>query len=371
MAYATIKDLLEIDTDEISRLTIADINYEKLKTRAKEFKNSNKISTARCDMADLEGLVRLMKKHDIVINETPCVVSGLKAALKAGIHIIDLGGWIDDTLEQLKLNDKFEKAGLTAILGLGSSPGITNIIASYLVNKMDIAETIRMSFAYAELVKSTLFIPFSGAVDEFVDNSTIFQDGKFVKLPPQSGLEDEQFPEPIGLRKMIYIPHPEVATFPIYFKRKGIKNVSIKAGFTPDFVEKINFLISLGIISRDPLKVKDKTVIPFDLFNACYAKLPPLKRRLDYGCTRVIVKGKKSGDKLEYKAELLNRPYKNLTGVQHRTGHSPAIGAHMLNKGQIKKRGVFPPEACIEPKIFFRELARRELEVSITERYFI
>jgi len=68
---------------------------------------------------------------------------------------------------------------------------------------------------------------------------------------------------------------------------------------------------------------------------------------------------------------MLNRPYKGLTNAQHRTGHSPSIGARMLCKGEIKKRGVFPPERGIDPKLFFRELAKRELEVSVISRELI
>ena len=62
------------------------------------------------------------------------------------------------------------KAGLTAILGLGSSPGIMNLMAKTLVDKLDTVETIEMSFAYASLGTSSLplKIPFGGALTEFI-----------------------------------------------------------------------------------------------------------------------------------------------------------------------------------------------------------
>ncbi len=371
MAQATIKDFLEFDSDEVSELVIADINYEKVKKRADELRNE-KVSPAFCDVTDYANLVKLMRGNDVVIDETEMAgVLTLKAALEAGVHIIDLGAWFKGTLEQLKLDGEFKKAGLTAILGLGSSPGITNIYSRYIVDKLDTVESIRLSFAYAELTKTTLFVPFAGAIEEFTNNVTIYQDGKHVELPPQSGQEDARFPDPIGVRRLMYVPHPEVATFPIYFKEKGIKNVSVKAGFVQEFVEKINFLIDTGLLSKEPLKLKGITVAPEDVTMACISKLPQPTERIDYGCTRAVIRGEKSGEVLEYMVELFSRPHPSLTGVQHRTGHSPAIGARMISRGEIKRRGVFTPEIGIDPKIFFRELARRGLNVCYNVKHFI
>jgi len=371
MALATIRDFLEFDSGEVSELVIADINYEKVKKRADELHNE-KVSPAFCDVTDYANLVKLMRGNDVVIDETEMAgVLTLKAALEAGVHIIDLGAWFKGTLEQLKLDGEFEKAGLTAILGLGSSPGITNIYSRYIVDKLDTVESIHLSFAYAELTKTTLFVPFAGAIEEFTDNVMVFQDGKHVELPPQSGQEDTRFPNPIGVRRLMHVPHPEVATFAIYFKEKGIKNVSVKAGFVPEFIEKINFLINLGLLSREPIKVKGITVAPEDVTMACISKLPQPGERIDYGCTRAVIVGEKNGEKLEYTVELFSRPYPGLTGVQHRTGHSPAIGARMISRGEIRRRGVFPPEVGIDPEKFFRELARRGVEVYYSVKHFI
>jgi saccharopine dehydrogenase-like NADP-dependent oxidoreductase len=318
-----------------------------------------------------------MKGSDIVIDETDIGFSGkpranvLHAALEAGVHIIDLGSVPENTLEQLKLDKEFEKAGLTAILGLGSSPGITNIYSRYIVDKLDKVESIHLSFAYAELKETTLFVPFAGAIGEFLNNPLILKERKHVELPPRSGLEEARYPDPIGIRKMMYVAHPEVVTFPIYFREKGIQNVSVKAGFSPDFVEKINFLIDLGLLSRDPIEVGGLEIIPEDIVMSRISKLPEEGERIDYGCTRAVIRGEKSGDKLEYRVELFSVPVPGLTGVQHRTGHAPAIGARMINSGEIKRRGVFSPEVGINPKKFFKELSRRKLDIYFTVNHLI
>lgn len=374
MAYATIRDLMEIDIEEVSKVVIADRYYEKVKKVADEFE-SGKLTPAWIDVTDHAKLVKLMNGFDVVLDETGTIPVGiLKAALETRVHLINLGVAADEGEQCMDMSDEFEKAGLTAILGLGSSPGITNLMAKALIDKLDTVKTIEVSFAYASLGRSTLplKVPFLGALDEFFTKPLVFRDGQFVELPPQSGLEDIQYPEPIGIRKSFYVPHEEVWGFPVSFEDKGIKNVTVKAGFTPDFVEKVNFLIGLGIISEEPLKVNDATVAPMDVLTACLAKLPPEQGEVvDYGCSRVIARGRGGGEELEYTALMFNRPYRGLTNAQHRTGHSPSIGARMLFRGEIKKRGVFLPEMVIEPKLFFKELAKRELEVAVTSRTFI
>lgn len=377
MAYSTVQDFLEVDGEEVSEVVVADINRAKLDERVREFGNP-KLSSAYVDVRDHAGLVSLMKRFDVAINMTlpsgGYTVMAAKAALEAGIHIIDLGAWPEDTREQMKLNGEFRKADLASIMGLGSSPGISNLMARALIDKLDTVESVEISFAYGSMGKSTLAfrLPFLGAIDEFTSDAEILRDGKIVKLPPQSGMEDISYPDPIGVRRTFYIPHSEVATLSETFKDKGLKNISVRAGFLPEFCDQVNFLIRLGLISSKPLRVGEVTVIPEEVFSTLLANLPKERGDIkDYGCTRVVVRGEKLNEKIEYTAEMVNRPYKDLTGVQHRTGHSPSIGARMLCKDQIKERGVFPPEVGIDTKTFFRELAKRELEIKYTAKYII
>jgi len=378
MAYATIQDLLEIDTDEVSKVVIADINYEKVKDVADKFRNP-KLAPVHVDVTDHAKLVKLIKGSDVVIDST--YVSGvaslsiIKAALEAGVHLINLGQLDKEEEEQaVTMSDAFARAGLSCILGLGSSPGISNLMVRELADRLDAVDTVDISFAYESLGTSTLPIkePFAFAFEEFVESPIIFQDGKFVTLPPQSGTQYIEFPAPIGMRAAFCIPHSEVWSVAETFKEKGIKNVTVRAGFAPDFVKKVNFLVDCGLMSHKPLKVRGVDVIPSDVLFACLAQLPPERGEVvDYGCTRVVVVGTKNKEKVEYTALMLNRPYKGLTNAQHRTGHSPSIGARMLHKGQIKTRGVFPPERGVDPKPFFRELAKRELEIAVTSRTFV
>ena len=378
MAYATIKDLLEIDTDEVSKVVIADINYEKVKNVAGKFQNA-KLVPVRVDIAEHAKLVELMKESDVVIDSS--YVSGttslsvMKAALEAGVHVVNLGQLDrEEETQAATMSDAFTKAGLSGILGLGSSPGISNLMVRELADRLDIVNTVEISFAYESVGTSTLPIkePFAFAFEEFVESPLIFQDAKFVNIPPQSGTQYIEFPAPIGMRPAFCIPHSEVWSVAETFKEKGIKNVSVRAGFAPEFVKKVNFLVDCGLMSHESVKVGGIDVVPSDVLFSCLAQLPPEQGKVvDYGCTRVVAVGTKNKEKVEYTALMLNRPYKGLTNAQHRTGHSPSIAARMLHKDEIKTKGVFPPERGVDPKPFFRELAKRELEIAVTSRTFV
>jgi lysine 6-dehydrogenase len=111
--------------------------------------------------------------------------------------------------------------------------------------------------------------------------------------------------------------------------------------------------------------------VPQDVLVACIAKLPAeTNEPNDYGCTRVVVTGEKRGQPLEYTAEMFSGPYRGLNAVQHRTGHAPAIGARMIHRGAIKRRGVFPPEVGVPAEAFLSELDKRELKVSYAYRSY-
>lgn len=374
MATSTMRDLLEVDTEEISRVVIADKNYEKIREIAERLQNA-KLEAVFIDIAEYAKLVELMKGFDVVIDETtgsgPIPMNIIKAALEAGAHVINLSLGEKEDKQAAAMSDAFEKAGLSCIVGLGSSPGITNVMARDLVDRLDSVETVEMSFAYESLGTSTLPIkePFAFAFEEFIESPLIFRDGKLERVPPRSGIQYIEFPAPIGMRAAFCIPHPEVWTIAETFKEKGIENVSVRAGFAPDFVQKVNFLIECGLMSHDVLEVDGAHVIPIAVLFKSLAQLPPEGGEVvDYGCSRVIARGIKGRGRVEYEALMLNRPYKGLTNAQHRTGHSPSIGARMLYKGEIKKRGVFPPERGVEPKLFFKELAKRELEIRVISR---
>ncbi len=86
---------------------------------------------------------------------------------------------------------------------------------------------------------------------------------------------------------------------------------------------------------------------------------------------KLAIKGEKSGGKLEYIAEVLSHPYKGFAGIQGPTGIAAAIGVRMLLRGDIGRNGAFSPEIDVDPEIFFRELAKRDIHLSYGLKYLV
>ena len=383
VALATARDLLEFDKDNVGSLVLADQRFEDVQQRAISL-GSEKVSAAAVDISDRKSLVELARGADIVINEAHAGILQLlamEAALEARTNYIDLGTFPEVLNKQLKLDPEFEKAGLTAIVGLGSGPGINNIIARYLADKLQTVESIHMSFAATSLTKSTspLSLPYDvgGLWALFTLKPIVFEDGKFVEKPSfyslykEGRLEQCQFPNPIGICQLGYFPHVEPHTLAVYLADKGVKNVDVKGAFSQKVIEKFGLLIDIGLTSPEPMMIKGVKVVPQDVLAACVGRLSnETAEPIEYGCTRVTVVGQKNGQVLEYTAEMFSGPYRGLNAVQHRTGHAPAIGARMIDRGTINRRGVFPPEAGVPPEAFLNELKRRELQVSYTYRSY-
>ena len=392
MAEAIEQDFLEIDPDEVSKITIADANPDKVKARAEDLQ-SPKVSPVAIDVTDHDALVKLMKGHDIVVCSTPTrfIIPTLNATLEAGVHVITLvgmeigrytfGAAPADELDVVKeeflneLDEKFRKAGLTAILGMGSAPGTTNVMMRYTVDKLDTVESIEQYLVTVSLAKTKTPLAFDpvGIVGQYVSEPIILRDGKLIRVPPQSGWQENVlFPEPIGFRDMHYLQHGEPISCSRSFKDKGVKNISVRTTANPALLSKFEFLNAVGMLDFQPKTVGNVTVTPRDVLITCFQRAPIQKvTPRDYGCIRQVVKGEKSGETLEYTTEMFTCPYKQLTGVQYRTGVSVAVGARMLVREDIKRRGIFSPELGIDPKIYFRELAKREQHVSYTVKHYI
>ena len=126
IAPAIVRDLAE--SDEVSGLLLLDVDKERAEAVAREHGGSR----AQVRAADARsGLAAQLEDCDVLVNCASYRVNldAMRACLEAGCHYIDLGGLYWLTGRQLELHDEFEQAGLLALLGMGSSPGKTNVMA--------------------------------------------------------------------------------------------------------------------------------------------------------------------------------------------------------------------------------------------------
>ncbi len=366
---SAIHDFLE--NDDVEKILLIDINEEALKAR-KELVNSPKVVTAIIDLTDIKALAKALEDYDVVINGSSHVfnMAVMKACIESKTNYTDFGGLFHWAVDQLTNDEDFRNAGITGIVGSGSAPGIVNVLTKYATDRLDTVESILILDAIINRSAAGYgFVPpyaLNTIIEEFTMNNFEFIDGEMVELPPFSGKMTVDFPEPYGTLNLYNMIHSEVATMPIVYKDRGIKNVAFKLALPTLFEERLRFLIENGLGSEEKIIVKGVEIKPRDFLLEVFETKPGVETGTpdDMKLLRVIVTGTKGGKKCTYEVEtdLHHHPW-GLSNGHFSVGFPGAITAKMLGRGQVKEKGFFSGEQVINTDIYFRELAKRDVHV--------
>lgn len=340
------------------------------KEAVKNFLKNKKVGFIRIDLKNEKDIINAIKqsKAEVVVNCAELIfnVSIMKACLNTKKPVTDLGGLQRVTLEQFKLHKNFEKAGITCITGCGSTPGISNVMASHIVKKFDSVETIELGFAWDSNIKKFI-VPYSmpSIFDEFTENPVTFHYGRFVKEKRATCVGTKNFRE-IGKQTVYCIVHSEVYTFSKYFKDKGLKNIHYMAGFPEHSMKTIQMLIDLGFNSKEEIELINKTKIkPVNFTNDVLKKIKIPKGYKEVENLWIKIIGKKNGKKAEAEMECIVKTIKGWeeAGSNVDTGRTISIISQMIKNGIINEKGVYAPEAVVPINSFFKELAKRKMFV--------
>jgi lysine 6-dehydrogenase len=351
---------------EVRSMVVADFDRPRADDVARKF-GRGKARGAFADVRQTKPLAKLLHGCDVVVNCTQYNwnLEVMRAALAAQVHYMDLGGLYHMTRKQFALDRDFRRIGKLAVPGIGGAPGIMNVMARTLADKMDRVDSIRVYNAGADQQKYDSAIAYSFSIATILDELTMspihFVGGKYVAKPILSEPEFATFAPPIGKITMRHSIHSELGTLAESFRKKGVKEVFFKINYDPKLVELVRTLVDAGFTSSDPIDVKGAQVVPRDVLLALMQQKAPTKTPLDVEALRVIVTGKigrkPAGFAMEMWANHTTRP--QLSAVARDTGFPAAIAAVMHGRGEIPGVGVQAPENVIPPEPFFRELKKR------------
>ena len=359
----------------VEQVVIADLDMAQAR-RVVEVIGSPKVSIQPVDLADHDRLVAVLRGADACLNATVYYtnLAVMEACIEAGTAYIDLGGLFHTTRRQLELGGRFAAAGLSAVLGMGSAPGVPNIQARYGADRLDTVDTIRIYDGISppppDDLRFTYAVP--TIVDELTQDPMVYRDGEFIACQPLSEFEDYWFTQPVGLLPMHISLHSEVATLPLTFGHKGLRECFFKInywGMARETVEKIRVLADFGFAGQDPVSVRGQEVIPRDMLIAMMSPyVPPIEEflappahRPPHWVKEIVteVSGTRAGRQVTYRMGTLTCKGALPTGV------APARAAIWLAQGRIPP-GVHPPEAVLDPEPFFRELEQRGIHTQVT-----
>lgn len=358
MARVALRDLLESVPDvEITAADLRPAGHEDPRVRP-----------VPIDVQDIDATARLMDGHDVAVNAVTYYlnVTVMRAALQARVPYVDLGGLYHESLRQLDLHRDFEEAGVTALLGMGSTPGITNVMAGALAARMERVDEIHVRVACHDAAASgPLAAPYAldTVLDEFTLSPYVFEGGVARAVPPMSGRETlANLPPPVLRSEAMFTLHSEVAMLPRSFP--GLCAASFKVGFPEEFVRRMAFLVELGMASREPLV---GGVSPRRMLLALMARsAAPAGPPADCDVLRVEVRGSAGGRAVIGTAESVVMPHPKweVPAGALDTGVPLSIGAQMLARREIRAPGVLCPEVAVPPAAFFQELERRGIRVT-------
>lgn len=354
-AVGSVATMVLTNSDVFSKITLADLNVSMANRIAQMCPID--VNIVECNANNESDIKKAIKDSDVVLNCVgPFYEFGpkiMKVVIEEGINYVDICDDYDATVEQLKMNDYAKDAGITALIGMGSSPGLANLLAKYAAeNLLDEVESIDIYHAHGgEAIEGAAVV--KHRIHSMEMDIPMFLDGKFVtvRLFDRSGVEleeDVEFPG-IGTYRVYAYPHPETITLPKYIK--GVKRVTnLGLVLPPEYAELIKTIVRIGMTSKEPLKVGEIEIAPIDFAVAfILSKRDELLKKagLDQpvGCLKVSVKGKKDNKELKYSFSLSSKG----VGMGEGTGIPAAIGTILMSTGKIKERGVLPPEACVNP----------------------
>lgn len=372
-------DLCDRELSPIEKdLTIVDYDEKK----AREVGEKLGIKYQQCDVGDTESLDNLLEGSEVVIN---CVqynwnIKIMEAFLRSHSHYVDLGGLFHTTKKQFVLHEQFKSAGLVAVLGMGSTPGTTNVMAGYAASQLDTISDANIFCGCGDFTKTeaVIGIPYSllTIFEEHTKEPWILKDGELTAVPGGSGKKMISFSEPIGLAEGMYCIHSEPVQFQRSFKDKGIQNASFTLSLPKEFEDRISFLAELGFASDEAIEVDGVKVNPLHTTVAVvnrYLENYDAKKDgelNDCDVLRAEVKGLKDGIEKEIVVETIIRTSKKwgfMAGALD-TGVPPSIVAQMIVNGDIKETGVCAPEQCVPPILYFKEIGKREMAVYTMEK---
>ena len=322
-----------------------------------EGKTKTKITTAQVDADDVPALTALIEKEkpDIVINlALPYQdLHIMDACLAAGVDYVDTANYEpEDTAKfeykwQWAYRERFEKAGLTALLGSGFDPGVTSVFSAYAqkhyfdeIHYIDILDCNAGDHGYPF---ATNFNPEIN-IREVSAKGSYWENGKWVETEPMEIKRVYDFPE-IGPKDMYLLHHEELESLGLNIK--GIKRIRFFMTFGESYLTHLRCLENVGMTSIKPILFEGKEIVPLQFLKAVLpdpASLGPrTKGKTNIGCIFQGVKDGKPKTYYVYNVCDHEECYREVgsQAVSYTTGVPAMIGAMMIMTGKWKKPGVY------------------------------
>lgn len=360
-----------------------------------------KITTAKVDADSKDELVKLINayKPDAVLNlALPYQdLTIMDACLECKVDYIDTANYEPEDTDdpewrkiyekrckelgfsayfdyswQWAYKEKFEKAGITGLLGTGFDPGVTSVFAAYAlkhyfdeIHYIDILDCNGGDHGYPF---ATNFNPEIN-LREVSAPGSYWENGKWVEVPAMSIKREYNFPE-VGMKDMYLLHHEEIEA--LAKNIPGVKRIRFFMTFGQSYLTHMKCLENVGMLSTTPVEFEGHQIVPIQFLKALLPDPATLGPRT-VGKTNIgnIITGVKDGkEKTIYIYNVCDHQecYKEVgsQAISYTTGVPAMVGAMMVVKGLWKKPGVFTTDE-FDPDPYMEALAKFGLPFVVDE----
>lgn len=341
-----------------------------------------KITTAQVDADHVDELIALIEKEkpDVVLNlALPYQdLTIMDACLATKTHYVDTANYEpEDTAKfeyswQWAYRERFEKAGITALLGSGFDPGVTGVFSAYAlkhefdeINYIDILDCNGGDHGYPF---ATNFNPEIN-IREVSAKGSYWEEGHWVETEPMEIKKEYNFKE-VGEKDMYLLHHEEIESLALNIP--GIKRIRFFMTFGQSYLTHMKCLENVGMLSTSPIQFQGQDIVPIQFLKALLpdpASLGPRTvGKTNIGCIFTGVKDGKEKTIYIYNVCDHQECYKEVgsQAISYTTGVPAMIGAMMVVTGAWKKDGVFNVEE-FDPDPFMDALNKWGLPWQVCE----
>lgn len=380
MSAGSARDLLSNLSTGVTSIVAADANLDRLAALQQSLPDS-RLQTRVLDVNDCGAIQSLLADCDVCINGVPTFAGFqmqiFEACLQSKRPYVDYGGMGVYTVRQKAEHEKWKRAGATAVIGLGSDPGLSNIICRAVADRLDRVDRINLYWAATKIgEESPVLVPpysISTVLAEYANPSQQFLDGKLQEVPAQAGVETIDLPQPWGRTTFIHSQHSEPLTVPFSqgIAEKGIREFTWKLSLPARDHEAWVGLVKTGFGAADePVTVKGISVRPLDLLQAVIDRnIAKNRHRIpaeeSHEIHFAIGHGTRDGKRCRVTCRVIGHPHPLYDGYADAgTSMNMSIGVQQMLSHPLRP-GVWAAEEYFHADAFFVELRKRHFSIEI------
>ena len=355
----------------IDRLVLADRRTDAARTLASRL-SLDKVSVRDVDGTDPRALEALLRDCDLVVATMPWRLNRvvLEKAAELGTDYLDFGMPFDGTGPEFdEASRQARDAGISALVGMGMEPGISDVFAMHAARAFDRVDEVQVFDGDTGYVEGlALFSTWSPVdlLDEMSVPAAVYDDGALRFLPPMSSSRTFDFPEPVGRLKVFKTNHDETYFLPMGIP--GLRHASFNIHIDEAWVQAADTLRKLGLLRNDAIDVHGLRIRPLEVIAAALPSPVALADRIrGHAAFAVEVTGQKDGRSVRLRvstgisyADAFRDHRTNATAYMVGTGG--AVAAEMLLEGRVRETGLVIPEQ-LDSEDYLARLRARGLAV--------